>query len=339
MTLATILSVVVGLVPVFLFLLALIVLDSFKLVAPGVIILATIAGVASAVTAFFMNTYLLNTLAVSETHLFRYYGPLIEELLKSAFVVYLIARGRVGFMVDGAIYGFAVGAGFAFVENLYYLDALQGESLLVWFVRGLGTAVMHGGTTAIVGIIATTMSERNRRGALVAGAAMGLAIAFAVHSGFNHFLFSPVQSTILILVLLPMIVSVVFRRSERAVQSWLGLSFDADVDMMRMINSGDFAESNVGKYLLNLREHFPGEIVADMLCLIRLHTELALKAKAVLMLREAGFPSAVDEDVPAKFDEMAYLDKSIGRTGRLALTPIFRTSSKDLWQFYMLGKK
>ena len=32
----------------------------------------------------------------------------------------LVHRHRVGFLVDGAILGFAVGAGFAVVENLYY---------------------------------------------------------------------------------------------------------------------------------------------------------------------------------------------------------------------------
>ncbi len=335
----TALAVLVGLVPVFLFLLALIFFDSFKLVRPGSIVVAIAAGSIAAVVAFFANRAMLSALDVSEMDLFRYYGPIVEELLKSAFVLTLIARGRVGFMVDGAIYGFAVGAGFALIENLYYLHALEGVNMLVWFVRGLGTAVMHGGATAIVGIVATTLAERNRGPALAGGAVLGLAIAWAVHSGFNHVGQSPIRATILILVLLPVIVGFVFRRSEQALRQWLGLGFDEDVEMMRMINSGEFAESHVGKYLTTLREHFPGEIVADMLCVVRLHTELALKAKALLLMREAGFEGAPDEDVSEKFQEMAYLDKSIGRTGRLALTPIFRTSSKDLWQFYMLGKK
>ncbi len=339
MTPSAILPVVVGLVPVFLFLLALIFFDSFKLVRPASIVLAIGAGCAAAAVAFAVNRALLSLIDVSEMDLFRYYGPIVEEILKSAFVLMLIARGRVGFMVDGAIYGFAVGAGFALVENLYYLQALQGVSMLVWFVRGLGTAVMHGGTTAIVGIIATTAAERNRGAALIGGAAAGLAIAWVIHSGFNHVGQSPIRATILILAVLPVVVVFVFRRSEQALRQWLGLGFDEDVEMMRMINSGEFAESHVGKYLTTLQEHFPGEIVADMLCLIRLHTELALKAKALLLMREAGFDGAPDEDVDEKFREMEYLDKSIGRTGRLALTPIFRTSSKDLWQFYMLGKK
>ncbi len=54
-------------------------------------------------------------------------------------------------MVDAAISGFAVGAGFAVIENLTYIPALSAAGLLTAAVRGLGTAMMHGGTTAIFG--------------------------------------------------------------------------------------------------------------------------------------------------------------------------------------------
>mgnify|MGYP000417393272 CR=1 FL=1 len=51
------------------------------------------------------------------------------------------------------MFGFAVGAGFAVFENLFYLMQAEHRSLLVWFVRGFGTAIMHGGTTATVVIV------------------------------------------------------------------------------------------------------------------------------------------------------------------------------------------
>ena len=36
------------------------------------------------------------------------------------------------------------------------------------------------------------------------------------------------------------------------------------------------------------------------------------------------------------FDEMRYLEKSIGRTGMLALHPFIHSSTRDLWQLNML---
>lgn len=55
----------------------------------------------------------------------RYGAPVVEEVLKSIYLVYLIKSKRIGFMVDSAIFGFAIGAGFAFVENIYYLQSVS----------------------------------------------------------------------------------------------------------------------------------------------------------------------------------------------------------------------
>jgi hypothetical protein len=89
---------------------------------------------------------------------------------------------------------------------------------------------------------------------------------------------------------------------------------------------------------MTLKEKFQGEVVADLLCYLRLHVELAMRAKGLMMMRESGFASAVGEETKAKLVEMKYLDKSIGKTGKLALRPFLQFSRKDLWQIYMLSK-
>jgi hypothetical protein len=90
-------------------------------------------------------------------------------------------------------------------------------------------------------------------------------------------------------------------------------------------------------YLLTLKERFRGEIVADLLCYLRLHVELSIRAKGLLMMRENGFESDVGEETKAKLVEMKYLDRSIGKTGKLAMKPFLQLSRKDLWQIYMLS--
>jgi hypothetical protein len=47
---------------------------------------------------------------------------------------------------------------------------------------------------------------------------------------------------------------------------------------------------------------------------------------------------AADRETRAKLEEMKYLEKSIGPTGKLAIRPFLQMSRKDLWQFYVLGK-
>ena len=139
-----------------------------------------------AVLCSLVNAYAIDSLGMEFTRYTRYVAPLIEETLKAGVLVYLFRTHRIGFLIDAGILGFAVGAGFSFVENLYYLYSAQDAHYGVWAVRGFGTAIMHGGAVALFAIIAETMTERHRKmNALLY--LPGLIIAFLVHSIFNHF--------------------------------------------------------------------------------------------------------------------------------------------------------
>ena len=105
-----------------------------------------------------------------------------------------------------------------------------------------------------------------------------------------------------------------------------------------MLDSGAFSESPTGKYLYALRARFPGEVVADLVCYLRLHVELALRAKGVLMMRENGIEVGADAQTREKFEEMRYLERSVGPTALLTIKPLLQMSRRDLWQLYMLGK-
>jgi hypothetical protein len=131
---------------------------------------------------------------------------------------------------------------------------------------------------------------------------------------------------------------VISARCDNTTEDWLGEGFDADAEMLELINSGRLTESPVGKYLETLKDKFKGPVVADLVCYLRLHTELAIRAKGILIMRQNGFDTPIDDETRDKFDEMRYLEKSIGKTGVLAVHPLLRMSRKDLWQMYMLGK-
>jgi len=329
--------VLFGLAPVACFLGALMALDSYKLVKLHRVLVILAAGAVLAGVSYFVNGALLERIDIDFVAFTRYVSPVIEELLKAAVVVALVRLHRVGFLVDAAIAGFAVGTGFAMVENVLYLQIAPDAPPGVWLVRGFGTALMHGGATAMFAVMGLSMVERHDRAGLAAFLP-GLAAAVLLHSAFNHFFFSPLISTAGIAILLPALLQLVFARSEKAVGSWLGTGFDADTEMLELINSGKLSDSPVGRYLHQLKEKFQGPVVADLVCYLRLHTELALRAKGILMMRENGFDAPIDEATREKFAEMRYLEKSIGPTGRRALQPMLHMSHKDLWQLYMLGK-
>ena len=313
----------IGVLPVSLFLLALVYLDTYKLISfPRIVTLVAI-GAAAAGLSFIIN----GAVKIELQTLTRYVAPAIEETLKALPVFFLLRTRRLGFLVDAAIAGFAVGTGFALAENTYYLSALPGGSITLWLARGFGTAVMHGGTTAIAAMLARDSWKL---------AVPGLAAAFAVHSFFNHFFLSPIVSAVAVIILLPLLMVIVFEQSERRLRRWLGRGFDLSSDLLAAMSSGDFGRSNVGLYLQSLRSSFSAPIVADMLCYLRLHMELSLRAKGILMLRESGLPVADDPDVADKLRELQYLKGTIGKTGELAIAPIVQASPYDVWQLQLL---
>jgi len=131
-------------------------------------------------------------------------------------------------------------------------------------------------------------------------------------------------------------VTYVFERSERATREWVGEGLDLDVELLNLVTSPDFGRTRLGKYLGQLKQRLPGPVVADMFCLLRVELELAIRAKGMLMAREAGLDLPVDPDVKARLQELRFLQGSIGPTGLLALKPLRVTSDRDDWHTYLL---
>ncbi|HUP45922.1 MAG TPA: PrsW family glutamic-type intramembrane protease [Thermoanaerobaculia bacterium] len=338
MTRHLVLQSLLALAPVCLFLGSLVYIDSYKLVRFHRLVELILAGGVAAVASYFVNQQILTLAAIDHRTLTRVAAPAVEEALKVIPLLFLFWTKRVGFVIDAAICGFAVGAGFALVENLYYLSAVSGRGAAFWIVRGFGTAVMHGGTAAIAAMLMKVMFQRHDSTSSLF-ALPGFLAAFAIHALFNQFILSPLASAVAVMVILPPLMILVFGLSERQLQTWLGSGFDIDAELIRAISSGDFASSRAGRYLQELRDRFAGPVVADMLCYLRLYSELSLRAKGMLMLRESGLPVRRDAETALKLAELQYLRQSIGPTGQLALAPLLHRTSHDVWQMQLLEER
>ncbi len=325
----------VSLLPVLLFLVALVFLDSFKLISFRNVLWALAIGVVAALVSLWLNERILWWLRPDFKIFSRYDAPLVEELAKCALIAFVIRTGRVGFLVDTAIYSFAVGAGFAVIENIYYLHAVASDNMLVWVVRGFGTAALHGATVVVFGVASKSLHDRHPgRGVWVF--VPGFLMAVVMHSVFNHFILPPLVSTLVVLVVLPSIIVFTFARSESATREWLGEGWQADVDLLEAVTTGEIGETHVGFFLENLRSHFPPLVVGDMLALLQLHLELSLEAKGQLMAQEAGVTLPPDPELKSKLAEIQYLEQSIGKIGVLTLNPLLISSGRDIWQRQLL---
>ena len=328
----------IALVPVLLFLGALVQGDSYKLLRLKTVLTIAAAGALAAGASYVANVWAYGHFAADFQSYSRYVSPWIEESFKAVVLVFLIRTRRVGLPVDAGIAGFAIGTGFALVENLYYLASRPDTPLAVHVIRGFGTAIMHGGTATVLAMISVTLYERRPNGGLHL-MLPGYFAAVTLHAGFNQLLMRPALATLATVVVLPFIIYLIFQRSERVLRDWLDTDLDSNVQLLELINSGTFLDSPLGRVLRSLRDRFRGEDLADMLCLLRLHGELALRAKGVLLLRESGMEElALDDETRDKLAELAQLERAIGRTGMLALRPLMMATGKGIWQLKLLDR-
>jgi RsiW-degrading membrane proteinase PrsW (M82 family) len=330
-------NALLALAPVVIFLAALSLMDTFRLVRPAAIAGAIGYGAVVAVVALGFNEWVIRSGYASAVIVRHVVAPTGEEVAKALLVFALIASARIAFLVDAAVYGFAIGTGFALVENLWYLESLADKSVALWIVRGFGTAILQGATTTIVAIVARALADRHQgRGGLVY--LPGLVAAIAIHAAFNANVLPPFVEMLVLLITLPVIVVLVFERSERATREWIGSGLDLDLTLHELMVSGDFALTRFGRYLQELRARLPGAVVVDMFCLLRLDLELSIQAKAVLLARDAGLDLPPSPDTDAALDERRFLEQSIGVAGLLALQPLQVTSQRDRWHRRVLKR-
>jgi RsiW-degrading membrane proteinase PrsW (M82 family) len=318
----------VALLPVLLFLLVLIYMDSFKLIKKKVLIITILWGVFCALLSFYFNNLILASFNINNTLFLRLVSPFVEESLKASLLVLLVLKSRIGFRIDAAIYGFAIGAGFALYENIFFINELQTENIWIWIIRGFGTAIMHGGSTSVFGVV--LMNCREKGSGMLRYFIIGWLIAVVIHSLYNHFLLPPVISMFSVLIVVSVVEIALFQVNERLLRAWLELEFDSEVKLLSMIKKGEFSQTHAGKYLMSIRKNFSDIVVFDMLAYVSLYLDLSIKAKSKMMLKEAGFITKKDIEIKKKLNEISFLEKSIGKTGLLAVTPILRVSKKNL---------
>lgn len=132
-----------------------------------------------------INVAMINTEVISYDNVVRFSAPILEEILKGMILLYLVRKVDFTYFVDGAIYGFAAGIGFAIIENYEYVLGSPNAALATALARVFSTNLIHAAGSGIIGIslgMARLSHSRYRFWILLSG----LALAMGVHIGFNN---------------------------------------------------------------------------------------------------------------------------------------------------------
>jgi RsiW-degrading membrane proteinase PrsW (M82 family) len=160
-------------------------LDKFRTREFLFVIISAVAGGIAYLLAVQVNPSVQHLVKGTGNQMVRYIAPVAEEILKMLIILVLIRRPKFTYFVDGAIYGFATGIGFAICENIEYILGNQGAALATAIARVLSTNLMHAAACGVVGIV-LGWARTKKAASLYGLGAAGLAVAILLHMGYNN---------------------------------------------------------------------------------------------------------------------------------------------------------
>jgi protease PrsW len=334
-----------ALVPVLLLLTIFVWLDAFKLMSLKEILVLLLLGGIAALAAWPVSGRVLDQLPIGFSTYSRFVAPWIEEAIKGVLVVLLFRFNRVGYKLDAVLTGFAIGAGFSVVENIFYLIRMPEYGAGTWLVRGLGTAVMHGTTLAILAATAHEFSERETHEA--AGGfnfrlwwfVPGYLAAVAIHLAFNQFPDQPMLAMLGAIMLAPLAMMGIFTFGTSEAQAWLAEEYAAHRAQLDALAKGGWPDSASGRKLSALAERLDPESARRIHRYWELTAFLAVQAEETLMEEAAGDADFDRPRILAAFAELGGLRRALGRSTYTAMNALMPFSRNDYWEIAELKQR
>jgi len=334
-----------ALLPVLVLLVLFVWLDAFKLMSLGEVLVLLVAGGAAAVAAYPISGRFLDALPIGFSVYSRFIAPWIEEALKAIIMILLFRLNRIGYKLDAVISGFAIGAGFSVVENILYLTMFPSYGTGTWLVRGLGTAVMHGTTLAMLAAIAHEFAERENREA--AGEfdfhlwwfLPGYLVAVALHTAFNQFPDRPLIAMMGAILFAPIAIIGVFFVGSAEAERWLATEHDEHERQLEALRAGRWPDGPAGTKVAALAERVGPESAKRIRRYWELQAWLVAEAEETMMEEAAGDAAFDAAEIRSAVAELEGLGQALGRSTRTALKALLPFSRNDYWEVSELKQR
>ncbi len=328
----------VSLIPIIVYIIFIYKIDHFALISIKRLLLLALIGMLTALACF--GLFLLTDRVISGKSA-DIIHPVIEELVKSIPLLILAFRKRIAFFIDSVICGAAVGGGFSFLENIFYLVLGDSVDLSTGLFRGLEVALIHMGCSAIIAagmmmVVRQTERKRSRMpmstNDIIKTTAL-FVVALAFHIFHNTFQFTPIMQFFWVLAVTVGMIAVVYFYDIDMTHRWLDKGLDMQINLLRSIEGGHLLNTPTGTFLESVKELFPPNVYFDIICYVRLQIELSVAAKTRFMLHEVGMDEPMEADKKeltlSQFAELRELEKNIGPSAKMIIAPIVKLSPAD----------
>jgi RsiW-degrading membrane proteinase PrsW (M82 family) len=265
-------------------------------------------------------------------------SPFVEEIFKSLVLLYLVRRADTTFFVDGAIYGFACGIGFAIAENMLYLSRVDLDTgVVVSTVRAFVSSVGHGSFTAIVGMALAGFPLGRINHPLLRWVA-GLTVSITLHTAYNNIAFHNfvfgqtgllILATISFSALLCVAGAIIWglSRERRQLRRSLGMKAQGPAGEARLVQHID----DLDELLAPIEERF-GEVKREQVeNALRLGAELAMKQE---LIRKTRDPELRAELVPQITELKRDLKQQRHEVGVYVMSYVRSILPKTTWSLW-----
>ncbi len=313
-------------------------LDLYETGAFRDILISFIWGFLAYIIAAQINPAMVKMGIVSHDTLVRFSAPVLEEILKGLILVYFIYQASFTYFVDGAIYGFAAGIGFAVLENIEYVTGNPETAMIQAIGRVISTNLMHATGSGIIGIsLGIARFDKSKRRLLIF--LSGLALAIAQHSIFNN-LVTRVTSGLLLLYAAIAgfsgagFIAYMIRRGLREEKRWIEEKLGHEDGVTTQEASAVQQLDQMQKFLEPVVEKFGLEKASQVEVFLRMQARLGILRKTLEKFIESGeekLRQATEIQIEKLRSEMNETRQQVGAYCMLYLRGTFLQESSPLW--------
>lgn len=265
----------------------------------------------------------------------RITAPIIEELLKSLILLYLVNRADFNYVVDGALYGFGAGIGFAIIENVEYVNANLEFALVVALARVFSTNLMHAAGSGVIGTVLAFHrgAKAKRRGMLVILGGYVFAIVF--HAAFNTMVTAGTYLAFAIGygVLGAVLIFYFIRRGMGAQKQWVGEQLgEQDRVTKEETRAVTGIENMVETLLTPFKDRFGGEKIALVRELLYKQAEIGIKRRLLESTPSPAKHKELEGIIKSLAKEMEGLRRQIGMYPMMFVREVYLGQDFQVWE-------